>query len=209
MPAKKIEELKQLFLEKLRSSKIIVLATSVIIIAFLLYYFRGVFVAATVNGKPILRLSLIKELEKQNGRRVLDSLITQTLILQEAKKQGVTVDKKETDAEIARIEANLAKQGQTLDGILIMQGLNKETLIEQIRLEKLIEKLLGKDVKVSEKEIEEYIEKNQENMPEATDAAKLKEAALEQLKRQKISEKFQVWLSELQKKAVVNYFVTY
>ncbi|MBI2430908.1 MAG: SurA N-terminal domain-containing protein, partial [Candidatus Levybacteria bacterium] len=176
MPAKKIEELKQLFLEKLRSSKIIVLATSVIIIAFLLYYFRGVFVAATVNGKPILRLSLIKELEKQNGRRVLDSLITQTLILQEAKKQGVTVDKKETDAEIARIEANLAKQGQTLDGILIMQGLNKETLIEQIRLEKLIEKLLGKDVKVSEKEIEEYIEKNQENMPEATDAAKLKEA---------------------------------
>lgn len=209
MPAKKIEELKQLFLEKLRSSKIIVLAISVIIIAFLLYYFRGVFVAATVNGKPILRLSLIKELEKQNGRRVLDSLITQTLILQEAKKQGVTVDKKETDAEIARIEANLAKQGQTLDGILIMQGLNKETLIEQIRLEKLIEKLLGKDVKVSEKEIEEYIEKNQENMPEATDAAKLKEAALEQLKRQKISEKFQVWLSELQKKAVVNYFVTY
>src|SRR5688572_16109970 len=48
-----------------------------------LYFLRGVFVAATVNGKPISRLALVKELEKQNGKETLNSLVTKELIFQE------------------------------------------------------------------------------------------------------------------------------
>ncbi len=71
---------------KFSRNHIFILA-GVIIAAALLYYFRSAFVAATVNGQPISRLSLVRELEKQGGKQAMDSLITKTLIDQEAKKK--------------------------------------------------------------------------------------------------------------------------
>src|SRR3989344_3487745 len=48
----------------------------------LAYYFKGFFVAALVNGQPILRWSVITEVEKQGGQEVLDRKITEALIFQ-------------------------------------------------------------------------------------------------------------------------------
>lgn len=181
----------------------------IVVVVGILYLLKGFFVVATVNDQPILRLSLIQELENQSGKRTLDSLIIKSLILQETKKQNITVDKKEIDEEIIKAESSLAKQGQTLDSVLAMQGLTKEGLVEQIRFEKLIQKLVGKDVQVTDKEVDEYLEQNKDTLVESSDAAQLKEVAKEQLKRQKVSEKFQSWLADLQKKAKINYFVQF
>src|SRR3972149_1263490 len=71
------------------------------------YYFKGLFVAALVNGQPITRLDVIQELEKRGGQQTLSSLITQALILQEARKQGVDVTKTEVDDEVKKVEDNL------------------------------------------------------------------------------------------------------
>ena len=37
---------------------------------------------------------------------------------------------------------------------------------EQIRVQKLVEKLIGKDIKVTDKEIDDYIEKNKDSIPQ-------------------------------------------
>ena len=87
----------------------------ILLLAGLLYAFRSLFVAAMVNGQPISRVSLVRELEKQNGKQALNSLVTKTLIYQEARKQNVSVSDDEINGEMKKIEDNLQQQGQRLD----------------------------------------------------------------------------------------------
>lgn len=193
---------------KFYKSKIFLLIIAILIFSAL-YYFRGLLIAATINGQPISRLSLISELEKQSGKQVLNTLVTKTLIIQEAKNQNINIDKNEVDAEIKKIEENLTKQGQKLDQVLLMQGMTKESLVEQITLQKMVEKMAGKDIQVTDKEINDYLEQNKNSIPEGKKPEEMKEEVRQQLIQQKTSDKFQTWLEELQKKAKINYFVNY
>lgn len=138
----------------------------VIILIVLAFVFKGVFVAALVNGQPISRLSLIKELEKQGGKQTLASLINQTLILQEAKKKNINISEKEVNEEVKKIEEDLKKQGQNLDTALLTQGMTRGDLIAQLKIRKLVEKLLADQIKVTDKEVADYVEKNKETFPE-------------------------------------------
>lgn len=192
----------------IKKSKALLIGLVIALLA-LLYYLRGLFVAAIVNGQPITRFTVVSELERQSGKQTLQSLVTKTLILQEAKKQNVNVPDKEVDEELAKAEANLKSQGQDLDQILAAQGLTRASVREQIYIEKLIEKLLSKNAAVTDKEINEYFEKNKDTFQDATDEAKVKESIKQQLSQQKMSSEFQKWMQELQKNAKINYFVQY
>lgn len=179
----------------------------VIILLALLVYFRSLFVVATVNGQPVTRLNYIKELEQVSGQQALNTLVTKTLILQEAKSKNVTVSDQEVNDEIKKIEESLATQGQQLDSVLQLQGMTKESLREQIYLQKLIEKMVGSDVNVTDKEVDDYIAQNQESLPEGTDAAAMKTQVKEQLQQQKLNEQVQTWLQNLQQSADVKYWI--
>ena len=113
----------------------------VVIIASLLYLARGLFIAALVNNQPVSRLGLIKELEKTGGDQLLQQKIDEILILQESKKQAVTIDKAEVEAKIKEIETSLSEQGQNLADILELQGVSQEELTKQIKTQLIIEKL--------------------------------------------------------------------
>ena len=181
----------------------------IVLIAGLLYLLRSFFIAAMVNGQPISRFSVISELERQSGKQALDTLVTKSLIMQEAKKQNVTVSQDEINKEIKRIEDNVKKQGQTLDQVLALQGMDRQALTDQIRIQKTVEKLLGKDIKVTDKEVSDYIEKNKDALGSDPTSEATKTQVKEQLTQQKLSEKFQTWLQDLQKKAKIDYFVKY
>ena len=113
--------------------KVYVYGTLVIaIILTALYFFRGLLIAATVNGQPISRFSVISALEKQSGKQTLESIIVKTLILQEAKKQNIAISKSDLDQEIKKIEAEVSSQGQNLDQLLLAQGMSRKDLTEQI-----------------------------------------------------------------------------
>jgi SurA-like N-terminal domain len=193
---------------KIRKAYVILVAC-VIIFAALLYFFRGWFVAAVVNGQPVSRMSVIKEAEKQSGKQALDTLVRNDLIEQEARKQNVTVSDKEIDDEIKKVEAQLAKQGQKIDQVLAMQGMNRNDLRRLIRLDKLVGKIVGKDIKVSDKEIDAYIEKNKDALPQGQSETELRASVKEQLNQQKLNAKVQTWLADVQKKANIMYFVQY
>lgn len=180
---------------------------AVIVVLGLLYLLRSWFVVALVNGQPISRTDFNKEVEKQSGKQVLNNLVTRTLIQQEANKQKITVTQKEVDDELAKIKANVEQSGRSLDQALELQGMTQAELREQIQLQKLVEKLIGKDVAVSDDEVNKYIEANKEGLPAGTNPDELKVSVKEQLRQQKLSTKFQTWIDDLQKKAKINYFL--
>ncbi|MBI4079443.1 MAG: SurA N-terminal domain-containing protein [Candidatus Levybacteria bacterium] len=198
-------EIKENWTAKAIRNKIIIIPLAIIVIAGLLYYFRGLFIVAIVNGKPIDRISFTKELEKAAGAQILNQLVTKTLILQEAKKQNVSVRDDEISAEIKKIEDQLNTQGQKLDDALSAQAMTRKDLQDQIRTQKLVEKMIGKDAEVTDKEVEDYLAQN----PDAANqngSEEDKKRIKEQLKQQKIQEKFQTFIAKLQQDAKVLYF---
>ena len=190
-----------------KSSLIIIVA--ILIVAALLYYFRSLFIVATVNGQPITRASYYAELEKQSGQQVLNTLVTKKLIAEEAAKKHVTVTNSEVNTQIATIEKNLKKQGQTLDGALTAQGLTRAGLSDQIYYQKLIEKMLGNTIKVTDAEVNSYIEKNKDSLPQNQSADELKTTVKQQLMQQKQNSAVQGWIASLQKNAKVDYLIKY
>ena len=180
----------------------------IVLLGAAIYYFRGLFVAAVVNGQPISRLEVVQQAEKQSGKQTLDTLVRDALIEQEAKKENVTVSDKEVNDEIATLQNNLKKQGQTLDQVLATQGMSQDDLRRLIRLDKLVQKMVGISVLVSDKEVNDYINKNKDNLPN-TDEATLKKQVKAQLTQTKTNVAVQSWLAGLQQKANIVFFVQY
>lgn len=199
------QEEKRFSLRKL-SRKQIFLALGVVILLGALYYFRSLFVVAIVNGQPITRLSLIRDLEARQGKEALDSLITKTLILQEAKKQKIEISDEEINQAIKKLEESISGQGQNLDQLLAAQGMRRNDLGQQIRLQKIVEKILMKGIKVSDEEVKEYFEKNKSTFPENAKLEDAKEEIKKQLEQEKVNGQVQPWIQSLRDSAKINYF---
>lgn len=185
---------------------------AVIIIAgllALLFIFKGLFIASIVNGEPISRFSVIKELEKQGGKSVLDSLVTKKIIAQEVRKKNITISQSEIDQEIKKIEESLKTQGTTLDQVMKTRGMTKTELNEQIKLQLSIAEMVGKDVEVSDKEIDDFITANKAQFPEGTSEDQIKKQSSEQIKQQKLQQKTQEFIKNLQEKAKITNFVQF
>lgn len=189
-------------------NKRFVLGLTAIIILSILYLFKGLFVAAVVNGQPISRISVVRDLERRSGAETLDSLISQALIFQEAKKQNVSITNEEINSVISEIEASLEGQGE-LEKLLLLQGMTKDDLINQIQIQKLIEKMLADKVSVTDSEVSEYIEINSETLPQDATDQEINELVKDQLEQQKLASEIEPWLADLKQKANVNYFVEY
>ena len=82
----------------------------------------------------------------------------------------------ELSEEITKLQAGLKKQGQNLDQALATQGMTRDDLNRAIRTNKLVSKLVGKDVKVTDEEVNDYLEKNKANLPDTDEAVLKKEA---------------------------------
>jgi len=215
-PVKKASDVSINTISKLKSIKSLkvkksyaILVLVMFVLGALLYYGRGLFVAAVVNGQPISRVSIIKETEKQAGKQALDNIVRNTLIEQEARKQKVTVTEKEIEDEIKKVDEKISAQGQKLDDVLVMQGMTREDLRRLIRLDKLVGKIVGKDIKVSDSEINDYITKNKDLLPKDQTEEQLKKVVSEEIRQQKLNQKVQTWLASLKASARILYFVQY
>ena len=181
----------------------------IIIFALALYSLKNQFLVATVNGQPIWRLTLVRELEKDAGKRTLDALVAKTLVLQEAKKKKVVVSSEELNEELKKMEEALAKQGQNMDQLLVAQEMTRQDLAEQVRLQKIVEKLLGGEIEVTDQEVKDYFEKNKTLMPKDAKLEDFQEEIKGNLRQQKLSEKIQSWMKTLQENAKINYFLKF
>ncbi|MGD9129587.1 MAG: hypothetical protein PVJ09_03820 [Candidatus Woesebacteria bacterium] len=185
---------------------------ALLILAVGIYFFKGLLVVALINGQPISRFSVVSRSEQRYGKQIMDSLVLETLIFQESSKLNVSISQEEMDAELVKLEENFSSQGFSLDQFLELQGMSKDELIRNVKLQKLIEKLLADKVQITDEDIDQYLEDNKEYLPEVTEAteeAELRSTVTEQIKQQKLSEEFQTWLEELKANANIKYFVEY
>jgi hypothetical protein len=175
----------------------------------LAYYYKGLAIAATVNGSPISRFEVIEKLEKFNGKKVLDSLIDRKLIEAEALKNGVVVSDEEVDGEVKNIESQVAAQGAgTLEELLTEQGMTLDDLRNEILLQKTAEKILADKIAVSDSEIEQYLKSSKTPIP-ADKEAEIKEQLRQQIKGQKLSQEYPLFMANLRAQAEINYYVNY
>ena len=177
-----------------------------ILILGLLYTYKGSFISATVNGKIISRYSLIKELERQGKDLAVDSLISQELILQEAKSKKINITQKDLNKTIEGVKKSLEGSQQTLDGFLASQNLTYKDFLKQVRMQLIIEKLVSKDIKISAEKIDKYLEDNREFFPTNLSEKEMRESATSQLKQVELNAKVQELLTNLRNKANIKYF---
>lgn len=162
---------------------------------------KGYIVAALVNGSPVFRWDVNKMLVTRYGQQTLESMISEKLIGDAAKKQGVVVSQKDIDEKTTEVVKSLGPNVK-LEDLLKYQGMNKSDFEHQIALQLTVERILGKDVTVADSEVTDFIEKNKETMI-ATDEAAMRGEAREALKSQKINEKIQPWFASLKQGAKV------
>ena len=196
---------------KFKKPKPLVIAAGVLVLLVLIAVFfgRSLLIAATVNGSPVYRLSVIQELEKQSGKQALDAMINKKLVETELAKENITIPQEEIDAEMQKLEAEVAGQGGTLEQALAAQGMAKEDLLQQIIIQKKLQVLLGDKVSVSSEEIDAYIKNSKATPPAGVKMEDFKAQASEQLKEQKLQQEAQKWVAELTSSAKINYYVAY
>jgi foldase protein PrsA len=116
-------------------------------------------VVAVVNGQKVTKKQLTDLLWGNQAHQALDRfIITNTLIAQKAKKAGVSVTDKEVQAKIKDIEKNNLGGTKTVDQALSEVGISKAAWIEtQVRPQILVEKIIEKELKVTDAEIAEYV----------------------------------------------------
>lgn len=149
-------------------------------------------------------MELHKELEKRYGKAVLEDLVSEQLIRQEAAKKGV----KATDAEInlktdefkIQLGANV-----NFDEFLAQRGYSATDFRKQVEVQIILEKLTTGAINISDQELKDFIDQNKANLT-ATDEAALKAEALQYLTSQKKNEAMQKWFTDLKAKSRV---VTY
>ncbi len=190
-------------------TKLAIIVAVLLVVGAALYMMRSYFVAATVDGAPISRWSVMKEAEKQSGKAILDSMITQKLVEKALDEAKVTVSNDEINTELAKIEDQLKSSGMSLDDALKAQGITKEDLVKQIKTQKRAEKLLSDKLSVSDDEIKKYISDNKLTAPQGTSEADFKTQVADGLKGQKFSAAAADWVNTLQAKAKITRYVSY
>ena len=192
--------------KKLRLSFFILI--SIFLVFSLAYLLRGLIFVAFVNGKPITRLEVIKNLEKQSGKIVLDDIITKELINQEAKKRGILITQETIDEEIDRIKNFLKEQGMTLDIALSYEGQTMDDLRDNIRLQKQVEEMINSEIQIDDDEVLKYFENNKEFFNDK-DYNDVKEEIRKDLRQQKLDAKFAEFMQKLKNDSDIKYIVNY
>lgn len=190
------------------SIKIVIIIVVIIALGVLAYVFKGLFIAATVNGSPISRLAIIRELEKASGKDLLDSLIVKKLVQNEANAKKIVVSDDEINGEIKKIEDQVIAQGATLDAALAAQGMSMEDLRKQIIFQKEVEKLVADKINVTDEEVEQYIKDNAISIPEGQEATTIAQIK-DELRNQKLSTEANVLIAALKSQVKIRYFVNY
>ena len=193
---------------KMMSVKSAIILAVILILLALVYAYKGFFILATVYGSPITRLAAVNELERAYGKELLESLINEKIIQNEANLKKIVVTDEEINAAIKPIEEQIKAQGGTLEAALTQKGMKLDDLKKQIILQKDIEKLLADKITVTDEEVAKFIKENKPPIPKEQEAT-LNLQIKEQIKNQKMQSEAQSYITELRAKAKISYFVNY
>ena len=141
---------------------------------------------AVVNGEPIYQeeVDQLKQQMQENESVILEQLIAQKLLLQEAEKQGIQVRDQKAEEQISTL---LQEQGMTVQGFKSQVGARYETILEQQKDQIMLKKLAAQsaNLSVSDQELQMVFEQNSfENMTYSQVEPQLREMIKQQKEQQ-------------------------
>lgn len=170
------------------------------IVVFIIAFFLGVNLknivpVATVNGESIDRKTFNRKVLQIAGESVMNELITQKIIFQEAKQRNFTVSKKEVKDRVTELEKNLSKQGLNLKAYLISHRQTQSDLEQEMTTQMLVEKMFKSRVKVTDADIDNYFRQNR--IARGTGAILESQliAIRQQIYQEKLRKTFLTWLA--------------
>lgn len=170
----------------------------------LVVYKKNWFVAAIVNNQPITNLEVLGRLNTLYRDKMINQMVNEKILEQEAAKKRVVITQKEIDDKITE-SANQYGGKDKFEMLLSQQGLTQTEFARQTRFQLIVEKLYEKEATISAEDVQKFMDENSSS-PEATEPAKFKELAEDQLKQQKISSIFNEKFQELKQAAKVQIF---
>src|SRR3989344_3720894 len=193
---------KQVPKTKIITRKYLYAVVIVLAVIGLLFTASRFWVIAWVDNKPVTKFELYSVLESRDAGKTSEELIVNALVKSEGSKQRQSVSDADIAAEIKKIEDNQGGAEQ-LDQILSIRGLTREDFIKLVSQQLLIQKLFGKEVNITEEDVDKYIETEKASLdpkvlasPESSETARMREGIKEQLKWDKVNEGYNIWLQE-------------
>src|SRR3989338_5585005 len=174
------------------------------IIVVLAVYKKGIFVVATVNGRPITTVELLSKLNQNYRNKELDNMVTERVILDEAKKKNALPANQEIQDRVADIEKRFGGK-ESFDNLLSQQGQTRSMVEDQLRLQLAFEKLYSSETVVTEEEIDDFVKQNKTQL-QATDPEGQRKEASDTLRQRKLSQISLQKLEELKKNANIQMF---
>lgn len=188
-----------------KSFKLIAIALALVVLAILGLRFRYLVVPGTVNGKPIFIWQYISRLHASAGPDVLDQLMTELLINQEADKAGITVSREDLDKELAEIQLQFG-DAESFEAFIVSQGLTKKEVEEQITLNTKLKRLMKDNIAVTDEEVNtEYAENS--DLYEDLSEEEAKEQIRQGLSDQKTQTEVSNWIQEARTNSQLNVLI--
>ncbi len=114
---------------------------------------------ATVNGQAISKSDFDAKLEGgQAAKSTLQQMVQEALLDQYAKQNNITVSDAEIAAKETEIKANFPNG--SWDDMLKQRGLTEADVSNLLRQQILVDKAVGKDIKIDDAQIKAYYDKN-------------------------------------------------
>ncbi|GBR75603.1 hypothetical protein NO2_0261 [Candidatus Termititenax persephonae] len=135
-------------------------------------------------------------------RSILDDMINQELIHQQAEKMNIQVTTADVTEEIARLRSGFPSQ-ELFEETLAQEHINSEELAAGVRarlVSEKIKKLLARKSAVSDKELSGFLKNNQELFPEEQGDS---DEARKYLIRKKENEIFDRWFAKIRSAAKI------
>lgn len=186
---------------------ILLLSGTIILFVLLITAISKRIYIAKVNGQSISRLEYYKELENKYGNTVVDDLITKSIIYQEAKKNGISVTSSDVQSELSIIRNTVTKQGSTLEDVLAYQGITYDQLLENIKIQKILEQLLKNNINISDEEIRTRYDENKDIYGKDKTFDQLKDDIRYQLYQEKITTAYRNWIEEKRSASVIEKYI--
>lgn len=109
---------------------------------------------AAIDGQVITRQQWLSAMEERYGKETLQNLVNETVMQQAAKEYDIKVKKEEIDFEIV-----LLRSAQDANDTSI-QSLSDEQLRTKIKNQLILEKVLTKDLIISDEDVKAYYDEN-------------------------------------------------
>ncbi len=146
---------------------------------------------------------------------VINYMVDEVLVTQEAKKLGLYPNNDEIEAEVDAVAAGYSSDKEFKDA-LRSNGLNMKTLREYLARvlasDKLIEKIAG-NVEVTNEELKQFYEENKEYLTDENGKVQTLESVRDLLKNEllqnKKTEKYSQYMNEVREKSVIRYNPSY